>query len=98
MDISKELKVAIKTGKVNIGYKVAIKTLEKKKAKLVVVSASSPTDLIAKIKSAAGEVPLSKYPGSSWDLGGLCGKPFPVTTVTIIEPGESGILKLDKEE
>lgn len=98
MDISKELKVAIKTGKVEVGYKVALKTLEKKKAKLVVVSASTPTDLIAKIKSASGDVPISTYPGSSWDLGGLCGKPFPVTTVTIIEPGESGILNLEKEE
>ena len=98
MDISKELKVAIKTGKVEVGHKVALKTLEKKKAKLVVVSANTPTDLISKIKAASGEILVYTYPGSSWELGGLCGKPFPVTTVTIIEPGESGILKLEKEE
>ena len=98
MDISKELKVAIKTGKVEVGYKVSLKTLAKKKAKLVVVSANTPTDLISKIKATSGEIPVYTYPGSSWELGGLCGKPFHVTTVTIIEPGESGILKLEKEE
>lgn len=98
MDISKELKVAIKTGKVEVGHKVGLKTLGKKKAKLVVVSANTPIDLVSKIKAAAGDIAVYTYPGSSWDLGGLCGKPFPVTTVTVIEPGESGILKLEKEE
>lgn len=98
MDISKELKVALKSGKVELGYKVGLKTLAKKKAKLVVVSSNTPEDLFSKIKSAAGEVPVYKYPGSSWDLGGLCGKSFPVTTITVIDPGESGILKLEREE
>jgi large subunit ribosomal protein L30e len=98
MDLSKELKVAIKTGKVEVGYKVGLKNLGKKKAKLIVVSANTPTDLFSKIKATAGEIQVYKYPGSSWELGGLCGKPFRVTTITIIEPGESGILKLEKEE
>lgn len=98
MDISKELKVALKTGKVEVGYRVALKTMGKKKAKLIVISANTPADLYSKIKDTAGEVPVYKYPGSSWELGGLCGKPFPVTTITVIEPGESGILKLEKEE
>jgi large subunit ribosomal protein L30e len=98
MDLSKELKVAIKTGKVEVGYKVALKTITKKNAKLIVISANTPSDLYSKIKEAAGDVPVFKYPGSSWDLGGLCGKPFPVTTITVIEPGESSILELEKEE
>jgi large subunit ribosomal protein L30e len=67
--------------------------LNKKKGKLVVVSSNMPESLYSKIKQAAGEIPLYKFPGSSWDLGGLCGKPYPVTTITIIDPGESGILK-----
>jgi large subunit ribosomal protein L30e len=98
MDLSKELKVALKTGKVEVGYKTGLKNIGNKKAKLIVVSANTPADLFSKIKSAAGEIPFYKYPGSSWELGGLCGKPFRVTTITIIEPGESGILKLEKEE
>jgi large subunit ribosomal protein L30e len=96
MDLSKELKVALNTGKIEIGYKVGLKTLNKKKAKLVVISSNTPETLFSKLKAAAGDIPIYKYPGSSWDLGGLCGKPYHVTTITIIEPGESAILKLQE--
>jgi large subunit ribosomal protein L30e len=93
MDIAKELKVTLSTGKVEIGYKVGLKILGKKKAKAVVVSSNMPESLLARIQKEAVGVPLYKFPGSSWDLGGLCGKPFPVTTVAIMDAGESGILK-----
>jgi large subunit ribosomal protein L30e len=96
MDLSKELKITLNTGKVEIGYKVGLKTLNKKKAKLVVVASNSPETLFSKIKQAAGDIPIYKFPGSSWDLGGLCGKSFPVTTISIIDPGESGILKVQE--
>ncbi|MBM5805538.1 MAG: 50S ribosomal protein L30e [Candidatus Verstraetearchaeota archaeon] len=97
MDLSKELKVALNTGKVEIGYKVSLKIASKKKAKLIVVASNAPESLFVKVKQAAGsEVPIYKYPGSSWDLGGICGKPFPVSTITIIDPGESAILKVQE--
>jgi large subunit ribosomal protein L30e len=94
MDLAKELKVAINSGKVEIGFKVGLKTVNKKKAKLIVVAANAPEALLAKVKTSAGEVPVYNYPGSSWELGGLCGKPFPVSTIAIIDPGESAILKV----
>ncbi len=95
MDLSKELKVAISTGKVEIGYKVSLKALNRKKAKLIVMASNTPESLSSRIKQAAGtEVPLYIFPGSSWDLGGVCGKPYPVTTIAIIDPGESSILQL----
>lgn len=93
MDIAKELKITLSTGKVEIGYKVGLKILGKNKAKLVVVSSNMPESLLKKIQKAAEGIPLYKFPGSSWDLGGLCGKPFPVTTVAVLDPGESGMLK-----
>lgn len=95
MDLSKELKVAIGTGKIEIGYRVSLKALRKKKAKLIVMASNTPQELSLKIKEAAGsEVPLYIFPGSSWDLGGICGRPYPVTTLAVIDPGESSILKL----
>ncbi|MEM3364873.1 MAG: 50S ribosomal protein L30e [Candidatus Methanomethyliaceae archaeon] len=95
MDLSKELKVAISTGKVEVGYKVSLKALNRKKAKLIVMASNTPEDLSSRIKQIAGtEVPLYIFPGSSWDLGGVCGKPYPVTTIAIIDPGESSILQL----
>ncbi|MGQ9759077.1 MAG: 50S ribosomal protein L30e [Candidatus Methanomethylicaceae archaeon] len=95
MDLSKELKVAIGTGKVEIGYRVSLKALSKKKAKLVVMASNAPEPLSSRVKQAAGtEVPLYVFPGSSWDLGSICGRPYPVTTIAVIDPGESSILKL----
>ncbi|MDH5811569.1 MAG: 50S ribosomal protein L30e [Candidatus Methanomethylicaceae archaeon] len=95
MDLSKELKVAISTGKVEVGYKVSLKALNRKKAKLIVMASNTPENLSSRIKQIAGtEVPLYIFPGSSWDLGGVCGKPYQVTTIAIIDPGESSILQL----
>jgi large subunit ribosomal protein L30e len=97
MDLSRELKVALNTGKVEIGYKVGLKTAYKKRAKLIVIASNTPESLFAKVKQVAGsDIPIYKYPGSSWDLGGICGKPFPVSTITIIDPGESAILKVEE--
>ncbi len=98
MDMVKELKVAIKTGKVETGYRVALKLLSKKDVKALVLASNAPEDVSSKVRSAAGEeIPVYNFPGSSLELGGLCGKPFPVSTVSIIEPGESSIIK-PKEE
>lgn len=96
MDLAKELKVAIGTGKVEVGYKVGLKTAAKKKAKMIVVASNAPDELMAKIKAAAGETPIYRYPGTSWDLGGLCGKPYRVSTIAIIDPGESSILNIQE--
>ncbi len=96
MDIAKEIKVAINTGKVEIGYRVALKTANKKKAKLIVLANNAPAEISSKVKAAAGEIPVYGYPGSSWELGGLCGKPYPVSTLAIVDPGESAILKIQE--
>ncbi len=96
MDLAKELKVAIKTGKVEIGFKTGLKTA-KNKGKLVVMAANAPEELFSRMKASIGDaVPVYRYPGSSWDLGGLCGKPFPVSTITVIDPGESAILSVQE--
>ncbi len=98
MDIVKELKTAIKTGKVETGYRVALKLISKKKVKALVLASNAPEEVSSKVRAVAGEeIPVHRFPGSSWDLGGLCGKLFPVSTVSIIEPGESSILKPEGE-
>ncbi|MEN3035492.1 MAG: 50S ribosomal protein L30e [Candidatus Methanosuratincola sp.] len=98
MDIVKELKTAIKTGKVETGYRVALKLFSKKKVKALVLASNAPEEVASKVRAVAGEgTPIYRFPGSSWELGGLCGKPFPVSTVSVIEPGESSILKQEGE-
>jgi large subunit ribosomal protein L30e len=37
---------------------------------------------------------LYEFPGLSVDLGPLCGKPYIVSALTVIEPGDSDIMAL----
>jgi large subunit ribosomal protein L30e len=43
-------------------------------------------------------VPVIKYPGKSIDLGRAVRKPFFVSTIVIIDPGESRILELAEQK
>ncbi len=88
MDIERALKNVVLTGKVYIGYKQTKKYL--KKLKMAVVSSNCPyTEDIKKYS-----VPVHIYKGSNMDLGAACGKPFPISVLGILEPGESEILHL----
>ncbi|MDH5806570.1 MAG: 50S ribosomal protein L30e [Candidatus Methanomethylicaceae archaeon] len=94
MDIAKELKIVINTGKVEMGYKTTLKAINKKRAKLIIMASNLPEKISSKIKQAAGDsIPIYVFPGSSWDLGSACGRPHTVTSLAIIDPGESSILK-----
>lgn len=85
-DVVRALKVATETGDVRFGLKEARKFA--KKAKMVVVASNCPPESIAKL----GGVRIHRYAGTNAELGAACGVPFSVTAVTILNPGESGIL------
>ncbi|MCS7097669.1 MAG: 50S ribosomal protein L30e [Candidatus Methanomethyliaceae archaeon] len=94
MDLAKELKVAMNTGKVEIGYRTTIKAINRKHAKLIIMASNIPEKMAIKIKQAAGNsIPIFTFPGSSWDLGSVCGRPHTITSIAIIDPGESSILE-----
>jgi large subunit ribosomal protein L30e len=43
---------------------------------------------------ADNKVPVYEFPGLSVDLGPICGKPFIVSALTVLEPGDSDIMAL----
>jgi len=66
----------------------------------VLIASNAPSEIrrdVAKYCKVSG-TPLLEFPGTSWDLGAACGKPFMVSVLTILDPGESGILDLAKGE
>ncbi|MEM0174307.1 MAG: 50S ribosomal protein L30e [Sulfolobaceae archaeon] len=91
-----ELKLLLKTGKVIIGSKKTLKSLKLGKVKLVIIASTLRSDLKEDLKYYAkiGNIPVYEYPGSGWDLGKLCGKPFMISTIGVIDIGESKILDL----
>ena len=93
MDINKALRSVVTTGKVYFGIKEAKKALKAGKAKLIIFSSNCPQEYI----SAISEFPkVSKYDfnGSNIELGSSCGKPFPISVLTVIKPGKSNIMQL----
>ncbi len=87
-DISKVLRSALSTGKVVIGTKQTRDAVKKGTAQVVVVSSDCADKSIKELKGMA----LMKYPGVGVDLGVACGKPFSISALAVLEPGDSEIL------
>jgi large subunit ribosomal protein L30e len=96
MSLNQPIASAVSTGKCRIGAKSSIAALKKGEAKLVVVAANCPQNEYDDIVRYAklSEIKIQKFEGTSWDLGETVGKPFMVSAIAIIEPGDSKILKM----
>ena len=90
IDISRALKAAITTGKVEFGVDQTLKAVKGGKAQMVVLARNCP----CKDLTGALDVKVHVYDGNNMELGALCGKPFSVSALVIIDKGTSNILTL----
>ncbi len=100
IDLNRELKVVMRTGKLAYGFNTVKSLLLTKRVAGVIVAAEAREDIVAQLKYYAklANVPIYIYDGDSWDLGKLLEKPFMVSSIAIIDPGESNIMSLFEEE
>jgi large subunit ribosomal protein L30e len=94
MDLAHALKVALETGKVEIGLTETLAAAQGKKARLLIVARTCPEPKLTK-ERAMGKVPIYHYEGTAVELGQACGRPFPISAMAILDPGSSAILSLD---
>lgn len=99
IDVNKAIENTVKTGKVLFGAKKAVENTKMGRARLIVVAGNCPREVVEEINyyGKLSEVPVATYRGSSLDLGAVCGKPFPVSALTVREPGDSAILRLGEK-
>jgi len=99
IDVNRQIKVVIKTGKVEFGCKKAIEAAKTGKAKLIIIASNCPEDYKEDIiyNAKISGLPVYIYPGSSLDLASVCEKPFVVAAMTIKDIGDSEIMKLVEE-
>ncbi len=90
IDEARALKVAVDTGKVVLGARGVRRAAKDKKARLIVLASNCPD---ADLKASKG-VKVHTFPGTNAELGAACGKPFAVSAVAILDPGESNILSV----
>ena len=100
VDINKQIRMAVKTGKVGFGSKDAIVSTGSARAKMIILAKNCREAERDEILHNAGqsESPVYVFPGSSLDLGAVCEKPFPVSAIVVREPGDSEVLKLVAEK
>ncbi len=89
IDIARALKSASVTGKVRFGRAETKRSVESGEAKLVVVSSNCPSkeEFIP-----GGSTKAIEFPGTNVELGAACGKPFAISVLAVVAPGDSNIL------
>lgn len=91
IDISKALKAAITTGEVEFGVDQTEKAVKSGKAQMIIISKNCPS---AVLTAKDLSVKVHVYEGNNMELGALCGKPFSVSALAVIDKGTSNILTL----
>lgn len=93
-DLNYELGVAVKTGKLALGYNNVMSLLSKGNPKLVIISENSPRKIRESVSyySQIAGVKCIKAKATSFEMGSACGKPFPVSTLAVMDAGDSDLL------
>lgn len=96
MDIQKSIRMAVDTGNVLLGKNECIRSVRSGNSKIVLFSSNIPHDLKITISKYAkmSSIPTYDFSGSSKELGSVCGKPYPVSVMSVLEEGDSDILSL----
>jgi len=98
MELEKSIRLTVDSGDVVLGASKALKNALNGSAKLVLVAANCPRGPLLDLRRFCelSKTPLVQYAGSSVELGRVCGKPFPVSALSVLEEGDSDILQAAK--
>ncbi len=99
MNVEQAIRKAVKTGDVKLGEKETLRAIHATKAKLIIVSENCPESSKSDMEllSTRFNIPVYNYEATSLALGSVCGKPFLVSMLSIIDAGESSVLELIRE-
>lgn len=97
-NINSKLQLVMKSGKTNLGYKSTIKALRLNKAKMIIIASNTPAVRKSEMEYYAmlAKCAVHQYSGNNSELGTACGKFFRVSSVAILEAGDSDILRSDE--
>ncbi len=92
------IRLAVESGKVEFGSRVALSSGKKTKVFVLAANAQDSVKSALTAHSGKGNVPVIDFEGTSIELGSICGKPFPVSVLSVYEEGSSNILSLLKKK
>eukprot|EP00922_Rhytidocystis_sp_ex-Travisia-forbesii_P071501 GHVS01106688.1.p1 GENE.GHVS01106688.1~~GHVS01106688.1.p1 ORF type:complete len:109 (+),score=15.00 GHVS01106688.1:70-396(+) len=93
--MNSRLQLVMKSGKVSLGYKTAVDSLRNGKAKLIIISNNCPALRRSEIEYYAmlAKCGVHHYHGDNNELGTACGKLFRVSCMSVVDPGDSDIIR-----
>ena len=93
--INSRLALVMKSGKTELGYKQTLKTLRQGKAWLIIISSNCPPLKKSEIEYYAmlAKTGVHHYTGNNITMGTACGKMFRVGVLSIVDVGDSDILR-----
>ena len=93
-DLSNDIRLAVDSGKVAFGIKEATATIADSSAKAVVVASVNKDGRVHDVMHMAkiSEIKVLLFKGNPADLGVVCGKPYSVSALSVVNPGSSNIL------
>ncbi|MDE1861093.1 MAG: 50S ribosomal protein L30e [Candidatus Micrarchaeota archaeon] len=93
-DLNNDVRLAVDTGKVNLGYREVLRAIHDNKAKTVVLAAKGKKDIINDINHLCriAGIRTIMFGGNSVELGAICGKPYSINSLAILDPGNSNVL------
>jgi len=99
-DIRGDLGTVMKTGKTCVGTRSVVSALLTANPKSVLLSVNCPNDAKERVVyySLLSQTPCLVTEEKSAELGSICGKPFPVSAVAVMDEGESDILARFKKD
>ncbi|MDG6221517.1 MAG: 50S ribosomal protein L30e [Candidatus Thermoplasmatota archaeon] len=91
IDINRAIKQVLSTGKVTVGAKETKKAASNGEVKLVIVASNS-------VERDFHGVPIHAFAGTNMELGTICGKPFSISVLGVVDQGDSNILSLRESD
>eukprot|EP01010_Urceolus_cornutus_P002151 NODE_2756_length_474_cov_79.131765_g2172_i0.p1 GENE.NODE_2756_length_474_cov_79.131765_g2172_i0~~NODE_2756_length_474_cov_79.131765_g2172_i0.p1 ORF type:complete len:128 (-),score=53.65 NODE_2756_length_474_cov_79.131765_g2172_i0:89-415(-) len=94
-NINSRLQLVVKSGKYVMGYKAAMKSLRLGKSKLLIIANNCQPLRKSEIEYYAmlSKTSVHHYSGNNVDLGTACGKVYGAAVLSIIEAGDSDIIR-----
>lgn len=95
MDISRQIKQGISTGKLVFGQRETLSACARGDARLVLIAANCPEEHVETMSSSHPNIPVHRLNMVNRELGSACAKPFSISSVCVIDAGQSDLMTLD---
>ncbi|MEK6902877.1 MAG: 50S ribosomal protein L30e [archaeon] len=95
-EAGKEIRRAVDTGKVLFGGRESTYALRHGEGQLLIVTHNAPPLVLDDLKHTAylSEIPVYVFKGTGLELGSVCGKPYVISTLLVLDGGKSKVQDL----